>query len=123
MVRERPGQAKFRRDLKSAYAQRCCISGYAVPEVLEGAHIDPYKAPASDNLRNGLLIRRDIHALFDKHLIAIHPDTLAIHVAKVARKTAGYADLHGTKLQLPVDSSHQPDPGALHRRWKKFRAE
>lgn len=120
MVRERPGQAKFRRDLKSAYAQRCCITGCTVSEALEGAHIDPYRAPASDNLRNGLLLRRDVHAVYDKHLISIEPSSLTIRVAEGARGAGGYADLDGKKLRLPVGPSHHPDPGALERHWKAF---
>lgn len=120
-VTQRPGQVKFRKNLKSAYEQRCCITGCAVPEALEGAHIDAYKSPASDNLRNGLLLRRDVHALYDKHLIAIEPETLLIRVTTSVRDLVGYAQLHDTKLTLPKDTSHYPDPGALKRRWKKFK--
>jgi|GEM_PF-2100792 len=123
MVRERPGQAAFRRNVKAAYNLRCCMTGCTVAEALEGAHIDPYKAPASDSLRNGLLLRRDVHALFDKHLIAIDPDTHLIHVATKARGVDDYAKLHGVKLTLPAQPSHHPDPGALKRRWPQFRSD
>ena len=123
MVRERPGQFKFRRELKGAYENRCCMTGCSVAEALEGAHIDPYLAPESDNLRNGLLLRRDVHALYDKHLIAIDPDTHMIHVASKARGIDDYATLHGIKLKLPADVTHQPDAGALKRRWPQFRGD
>ena len=72
-VRERPGQAAFRRRLKLAYSNMCCVSGCVVPEVLDGAHIDPYLGPDFDHAQNGLLLRRDIHTLFDAHLITISP--------------------------------------------------
>lgn len=122
MVRERPGQAAFRRTLKSVYGNRCCITGCSVPEVLEGAHIDPYIAPASDSIRNGLLLRSDVHTLFDRHLIAIEPSTLRVHVAQAARGVVGYADLNGIVLQQPGNASHHPDQGALERHWKRFRS-
>jgi hypothetical protein len=120
MIRERPGQIKFRRDLKAAYEQRCCISGCGVSEALEGAHIDAYIAPGSDSLQNGLLLRRDIHALFDRDLIAIEPATLIVRVAKPARGQMDYFSFHGTKLRLPKDPSHYPDRGAIERRWARF---
>lgn len=116
-VRERPGQAAFRRKLKLVYGHRCCISGYAVPEALAGAHIDPYTAPASDNICNGLLLRSDLHTLFDHYLIAIDPESLLVHVAERARGTTDYGQWQGTKVRLPVEPAHHPDQGALRRRW------
>lgn len=120
-VRERPGQAKFRRTLKLAYGHRCCISGCSVPEVLEGAHIDAYQCDASDHIQNGLLLRADLHTLFDRHLIAIDPDTMRIHVAKSAQGEAGYVEWHDVTLQVPSDPTHHPDQKALLRRWQKWR--
>ncbi len=121
LIRERPGQAAFRRDLKSVYDNRCCISGCTVAEVLQAAHIDGYLSEVSDNIRNGLLLRSDFHTLFDRHLIGIDPDTLLIHVATPLNEVGGYRDFHGRKLSLPDDRSHHPDQGALGRHWKKFR--
>jgi hypothetical protein len=119
-VRERPGQAKFRRALKSVYNLCCCFTGCTVAEALEGAHIDPYRSPASDNIRNGLLLRRDVHALFDKHFISVEPGVFTIHVCKQGLGTTDYADLHGKTLSLPTDPSHRPDCGALSRHWNIF---
>lgn len=117
-VRERPGQAKFRRDLKLSYRNRCCISGCTVPEVLEGAHIDPYQNLASDHAQNGLLLRADLHTLFDRYLISINPDTMRVHVGKRVRGTAGYGQWHGVSLQLPEEPGHKPDQRALRRHWE-----
>jgi hypothetical protein len=120
MVRERPGQAAFRRDLKGAYGNRCCITGCTVAEALEGAHIDPYIAPKSNHVKNGLLLRRDVHALFDKDLVAIEPRTKVICVAKQVRGKSNYGWLHGAKLRKTGETSHSPDPAALQRRWQRF---
>lgn len=120
MVRDRPGQIAFRRYLKAVYNNCCCISGCSVPQVLQGAHIDRYMSRDSDNVRNGLLLRSDLHALFDAYLISINPETFRIHVAEGARCTAGYGDLDGILFRRPSDSSHHPDPGALSRHWSRF---
>jgi len=120
MMRDRPGQAAFRRNLKAVYNNCCCISGCSVPQVLEGAHIDPYLAAASDNVQNGLLLRSDLHTLFDCHLISIHPDTHVIHVAPGTQAATGYAGFHGSKINLPLEITHQPDTEALERHWSRF---
>jgi hypothetical protein len=117
-VRQRPGQARFRRDLKLCYENRCCISGCTVTEVLEGAHIDPYQNLASDHVQNGLLMRADLHTLFDKHLIAINPDTKEVHVAKRVRSAVGYDSWHGLPIQVPTEPTHRPDQAALRRHWE-----
>lgn len=119
-VRERPGQAKFRKDLKSVYGNRCCISRCPVSEVLQAAHIDPYLSKASDNIRNGLLLRSDLHTLFDRHLIGVEPETHLIRVADSLGEGSGYRDFHGTKLAMPEDTVHSPDEGAVMRHWEKF---
>jgi hypothetical protein len=120
MLRERPGQAAFRKKLKGAYNHTCCISGCEVSDALDGAHIDAFRSKASDNLRNGLLLRRDIHALYDRHLIAIEPGTHVIHVAESIRTTTDYAPLHGKSLRLPNNPTHHPSQSALKRRWVLF---
>ncbi len=120
MIRERPGQVKFRRELKLVYGHRCCITGCSVTEALEGAHIDPYQGPESDHVQNGLLLRSDIHTLFDKHLIGINPNSLTVNIAIRARESKDYQSLNGIQIHLPADSSHHPDRAALERHWEKF---
>lgn len=123
LVRERPGQTKFRKDLKSVYNNRCCISGCQVPQVLQAAHIDPYYSDASDNVRNGLLLRSDLHTLFDNHMIGVEPESLHVQLSKVLRSDPHYSDFHGRKLIIASDSSHHPDHGALLRHWGNFQKE
>ncbi|MCS6245718.1 MAG: HNH endonuclease [Opitutus sp.] len=122
LVRPRPDQALFRKTLGLAYGQACSVTGCMVDQVLEAAHIDDYIAPDSNHPSNGILLRRDIHALFDAHLIAIEPDTHVIHVAPMAQQKGGYTEWQGRKITLPKEETHQPDPGALKRRWQKFNA-
>ena len=66
----RPGQAIFRAKLMQAYGGRCAITGCNVPAALEAAHIIPFCGPESDRVSNGLLLRLDLHALFDACLMS-----------------------------------------------------
>lgn len=60
----RPRQAQFRRDVLS-HCKRCVITNVCMPEVLEAAHIKPYKYNGADTIANGFAMRTDIHLLFD----------------------------------------------------------
>lgn len=68
--RERIGQQRFRTELFEAYTGRCAVSGCNVDEALEAAHIENYSGPKSQVVSNGILLRRDLHSLFDAHLIS-----------------------------------------------------
>ncbi|MGV8803718.1 MAG: HNH endonuclease [Polaromonas sp.] len=95
----RQGQSGFRQKLIDFYGARCCISGSEVREVLEAAHILPYMGAHTNEVENGLLLRADIHQLFDAHLLSIHPETLTIEVC--TRVTDGYyRSLIGRKISI-----------------------
>lgn len=68
--RERIGQQRFRTQLFEAYTGRCAVSGCNVDEALEAAHIENYSGPKSRVVSSGILLRRDLHSLFDAHLIS-----------------------------------------------------
>jgi hypothetical protein len=124
-IRERSGQLRFRSTLLFAYSGKCCISNCAVTEALEGAHIDPFSGNLSDHPQNGLLLRRDLHALFDANLLAIDPITHLVHFATPVLAYPEYKALHATaRLAKPKfgASSFQPSNEALNRRWRRFNA-
>jgi hypothetical protein len=60
----RPNQARFRKEVLAAY-EGCIITNVIMPEVLEAAHIKPYKYNGEDTVANGFPMRMDIHLLFD----------------------------------------------------------
>ena len=60
----RPNQARFRKEVLDA-CKRCVISNVEMPEVLEAAHIKPYRYNGADVASNGFAMRMDIHFLFD----------------------------------------------------------
>lgn len=114
-VRRRQGQGKFRDDLMSAYGERCAITGCGIKALLEAAHILPYRGPATNHVTNGLLLRADIHTLFDLGLIWIADDG----------KVSCHKDLNGTDyadlpaLAWPQSKSQKPSLKSLawHRRF------
>lgn len=93
----RPGQGSFRAAMLDRYGSQCCITGCKVDTLLEAAHIIPYRGDQSDDVTNGLLLRVDLHRLFDAHLISINPTTLAVEVARRV-DDSGYQAFHGKRL-------------------------
>lgn len=70
-TRTRPNQARFRRDVLGD-KPRCVITNVTMPEVLEAAHIVPFKYHGEDTIANGFCMRMDIHQLFDSGHLRIH---------------------------------------------------
>ena len=70
-IKNRRGQAKFRQDLIDIYGQ-CLITGCTYTPILEAAHIFPYSLGGGFEPENGLLLRSDIHTLFDLGLISVY---------------------------------------------------
>lgn len=118
-VRTRQGALGFRTTLLKAY-QRCAITGEKTPETLEAAHIIPYAGPSSNHVQNGIILRADLHILFDLNLVQIDPLSYKIEV-DAALKGSQYFKYHGKSLKLPLNESHYPAPVALLKRNSIFR--
>ncbi len=99
IVRRR-GQPAFRAALQSAYGGRCAMTGCDVIDALEAAHIHPYLGQASNAVGNGLLLRADVHTLFDLYLVSVHPESLVILTAP-SLMNSDYSELHGAELKIP----------------------
>jgi predicted restriction endonuclease len=113
----RRGQSKFREKLLNAYDSQCAVTGTNVAVTLQAAHIMPYKGPATNSVQNGILLRADIHNLFDLGLLTIDPDTLVIGIVEELRGTV-FASLEGSKLKVPKKASDHPSKAALTERQK-----
>jgi putative restriction endonuclease len=116
----RRGQAGFRAALLEAYRGRCAITGFDAAAALEGAHLRPYRGPDSNAVTNGLLLRADIHTLFDLGLLAPDPVTRTIVVSKLLAGTQ-YAALSSARLADPTAAWQRPDQEALESIWERFR--
>lgn len=110
-VVRRQGQPEFRLDLMVAYDFRCAVSGCAVVHVLEAAHIRPYMGPKTNRVNNGLLLRADLHVLFDRRLLTIDNDYVVLLDPSVRK--GPYRSLHGKALRLPVSKSDWPSKALL----------
>lgn len=110
----RQGQAKFRSALLEAYDGRCAMTGWGVVDVLEAAHIYPYLGKDTNVVPNGLLLRADLHTLFDLQLISVDIETMEICVAPQLRET-GYGVRHGAPIALPAIAALEPDRQLLAR--------
>lgn len=111
-VVRRQGQRSFRRALIAAYAGKCAISGCPVIEVLQAAHILPYTGPARNHVTNGLLLRADLHTLFDLRLLKINPHSMTVEIAGGLADSV-YSGFQGTSLRLPQESAKHPSIQAL----------
>lgn len=105
-VAMRRGQQTFRASLISAYGSQCAISGCGIVEILEAAHVRGYLGDYTDRVDNGLLLRADLHTLFDLHRLWIDEE-FVVHVVEALRSTE-YAIYDGQRLRLPKQSAHHP---------------
>ena len=113
----RRGQPEFRQKLLEAYG--CCsITDCISEKALEAAHIRPYSDTKNNDPTNGLLLRADIHTLFDRHLIGIDPDTMTVCVAQSLLKD--YGQFYGKRLQLE-DKKLSPNKDALRIRYEEYK--
>jgi putative restriction endonuclease len=111
IVRRR-GQAAFRNSLIQAYGGTCPVTGCQVEPILEAAHIIPYLGPTTHHVQNGLLLRADIHTLFDLQLLAVDPESLAVVISPTLTASE-YAPLASRSLALPTNPKHHPSRDAL----------
>ena len=110
----RPGQQAFRAAAMSRHGGRCVVTNCSVPEALDAAHVIPHTGePLFERPENSLILRRDIHALFDAFLISIDPDSSKVEVAARLADTV-YAKLSGRRVD------HQVTRSALEHHFGEF---
>jgi hypothetical protein len=118
---QRLGQSGFRKALLLAYDGRCAVSGFGVERTLQAAHIISYMGETTNHVSNGLLLRADLHNLFDSFLLSIDPETFTVHIALGLRDTP-YGELSGKKIALPAGESLRPNRDALKKHFDVFEA-
>jgi hypothetical protein len=115
-IRARRGQQAFRQVLRSRYGDRCMITNCELIDIVEAAHISPYRNESDNHPENGILLRADLHTLFDLDLLGIQPESLEVQFHPVA-KTAGYEMWEGQTL---LYSNARPSQAGLESRWGLF---
>ncbi|AHJ74565.1 HNH endonuclease [Kosakonia sacchari] len=114
-IKQRRGQKTFRDKLLKSNPI-CAVTGCELVDILEAAHIDAYRNDSHNHISNGLLLRSDIHTLFDLGMIAFNPKDLKIYFSEEALKS-GYKPYHGIKLV----TNHSLSKSAILKRWLSFR--
>lgn len=118
LVRPRLGQGTFRVLVTDNYERRCAVTGERTLPVLQAAHIKPFSLVKEHDARNGLLLRSDIHTLFDQGYVTVTPE----HRFEVSRRLKedwengrDYYAHHGGRVRVPGRADAKPD--AVFLRW------
>jgi len=118
LVRPRLGQGAFRVAVTDAYRRACAVTQEHSLPVLEAAHIKPYAQGGEHEVSNGLLLRSDLHRLFDLGYVTVTPD-LRLEVSQRLRgdfeNGRTYYPLHGSRVAVPPTTNLRPEASLL--RW------
>lgn len=118
LTRPRLGQGTFRIAVTDAYGRACSVTEEHSLPALEAAHIRSFSADGPHDVSNGLLLRADLHRLFDKGYLTVTPEK-RLEVSNRLREDfsngRSYYPLHGKELRIPHLTSHQPESD--HLRW------
>lgn len=119
LTRARLGQGAFRVLVTDAYTRRCAITGERTLPALEAAHIKPFAQSGPNVTANGLLLRSDLHKLFDSGYLSVVPD-LSVEVSRKIKEEfengRDYYALHGRKL-IVVPAIEKERPSAQYLEW------
>jgi putative restriction endonuclease len=112
IVAPRLGQGAFRVLVTDAYDRRCAMTHEKALPVLQAAHINPYAQGGPHQVSNGLLLRSDVHTLFDRGYITVDSSEMRIVVSRRIHEEfdngKDYYRLHGKRLSVPSDTQALP---------------
>lgn len=123
-IQIRRGQPKFRKGLLLLYNEKCIVSGCKIVPILEAAHITPHSKYVNYSMPNGLLLRSDIHTLFDSNLIGINPMTMKIEIHPLLSKDSSYSRYQGIDIYsriIGLHTDYRLDEKGLLWRWEIFK--
>jgi putative restriction endonuclease len=124
LVAPRLGQGSFRALVTDAYSYRCAITRERTLPVLQAAHIRPYAEGGRHELSNGLLLRSDLHTLFDQHYITVEPINRTVIVSKRIREQfengRDYYALRDRSISKPLDDLALPTRENLAFHFERF---
>ena len=115
-IRPRLGQGGFRLAVTDAYGRACAVTQEHSLPVLEAAHIQPYGKGGANDIQNGLLLRSDLHRLFDCGYVTVTPER-RIRVSRQLKDDfsngRSYYPLDGSAIVVPSDPATWPSPDVL----------
>lgn len=114
--KQRLGQAAFQMRVLDAYQRHCAITREKALPVLEAVHIRPITQNGRHEISNGLLLRRDLHSLFDQGYLTVRSD-MRLSVSRKLKADFDDGEYYGTfdriPLWLPAKSLDRPDRDVL----------
>jgi putative restriction endonuclease len=118
LVRTRLGQGAFRVAVTDAYGRARAATGEHSLPALEAAHIMPFNLDGPHTVNNGLLLRSDLHRLFDRGYVTVTPDyrlEVGARLKEHFQNGRTYYPFHGQPISPPDRVAERPDPDLL--RW------
>lgn len=112
----RNGQGPFRKELLKRYGSVCAVTGACPVEVLQAAHIAGFAEHETHDLEEGVLLRADVHLLFDNSLLAVDPDTWRVVLSPALGAYPAYTELAGAEF------IKGPSPEAIRQHFNKVTA-
>jgi putative restriction endonuclease len=120
LVRPRLGQAAFRLAVTEAYGRACAATGEHSLPALEAAHIMPFTEDGPHEVANGLLLRSDVHRLFDRGYVSVDSDHRLLVSDRLRdhfQNGKSYFPMRGQPIYVPNVLADRPDPVLL--RWHR----
>src|ERR1035441_5124362 len=120
IVKPRLGQGAFRVLVTDAYQRKCAISGERTLPVLEAAHFKPYSDLGPHAINNGLLLRSDLHILFDRRYLAVDQDFKIRVSPKIREEFENGRDYYiydGQKLKV-IPNKPEEEPSREFLEWR-----
>ncbi len=111
LIRPRLGQGAFRVSVTDVYQRRCAVTGEKTLPILDAAHIRPFGEGGEHDISNGLLLRTDIHRLFDLGYVTVSSDgkfEVGRRLKEDFENGRHYYELRGQPLLMPSNPSQRP---------------
>jgi putative restriction endonuclease len=118
LVRPRLGQGSFRLAVTDAYESACAVTDEHSLPALDAAHIRAYEAEGPHDVPNGVLLRSDLHRLFDRGYVGITPEHRFVVSPRLRADFSNgrsYYPLDGKPVRMPASPSERPHAEFL--RW------
>ena len=116
LVRPRLGQGLFSLEVRDAYDGACAVTGEHSGPVLEAAHIVPYACGGEHRVDNGLLLRSDLHRLYDRGYVTVTPDyefRVGERLREDFKNGRSYYGLSGLRIAVPEETLWRPNREGL----------
>jgi putative restriction endonuclease len=116
LIRPRLGQGGFRLLVTGLYDKRCAVTRERTLPALEAAHIRPYAEGGEHVASNGILLRRDLHSLFDAGYVTVTPNfkfEVSGRIREEFENGKDYYGLQGRDVVVPRKLDWKPDMAGL----------